>query len=423
MSLPIHLDLRGKRVLVVGAGPVGVRRARLLAAEGADVLVVAPDAPPDLELPLARRAFRAEDADGCWLVLACTGVIDGEVAAACAARGIWCGRADDAARSEVWVPAVARHEDIVVSVTAGADPRRAVALRDAIGRGLESGSLPTARVRPGGSSVLLGVAHGSRNAGAQEVVRSLLARTAQLRPGLVTADAYIDNASPSIQHAVAQLAVAGHRDITVVPLLLSAASHSKTDVAASVQGARVEHPGLLLRYARPFGSDPIVVEVLAQRLAEAGAHDLPVVLVAGGSRDPDANAGVAATARLLLERSAFPSVDIAFVSTTAPSVVQALEGLRAQGHSKVALSRFFLGPGYLPRQVLVQAAEVAGVEVVVSEPLGDSELLARVVLARYDEGLTGGIRMNCDACMYRIAYPGRERDVGAPQVPHTHPDD
>jgi sirohydrochlorin cobaltochelatase len=31
--------------------------------------------------------------------------------------------------------------------------------------------------------------------------------------------------------------------------------------------------------------------------------------------------------------------------------------------------------------------------------------------------------MNCDACLYRIPFPGREASVGAPQVPHTHPDD
>ena len=35
----------------------------------------------------------------------------------------------------------------------------------------------------------------------------------------------------------------------------------------------------------------------------------------------------------------------------------------------------------------------------------------------------GDIRMNCDACLYRVPFRGHERAVGAPQVPHTHPDD
>ena len=269
-------------------------------------------------------------------------------------------------------------------------------------------------------SVLLGVAHGSRDEGAQAVVGELLRLATTARQGLITAQAYVDNASPSIRRALAQLVTDGHRDITVVPLLLNAASHSKTDVAASVQRGRLDHPGVVLRYGRPFGPDPVVVEVLAQRLREVGADELPVVLVAGGSRDPDANAGVAATARLLWEGRSFPSVDIAFVSTTGPSVVQALE--RLEGQPRVALSRFFLGPGYLPRQALA-LAESSGLDVVASEPLGATPELAGLVLARYDEARTGDIRMNCDACMYRIAMPGRAADVGAPQLPHTHPED
>lgn len=272
-------------------------------------------------------------------------------------------------------------------------------------------------------SVLLGVAHGSKDEASQQVVRDLLVLSAAQRPGLRAEAAYVDNASPSIRDAIRRLVEEGERDITVVPMLLGAASHSKTDVAASVQAARFAHPGVVLRYGRPLGPHPVVVDVLARRLAEADATDLPVVLVAGGSLDPDANAGVAATARLLWEGRSFPSVDIAFVSTTGPTVAQALERLRAQGFARVALARYFLGPGYLPRQVVKQAAAVEGVGVVVSEPLGVSDGLATLLLGRFDEARIGDIRMNCDACLYRVAYPGLEASVGAPQVPHSHPDD
>ncbi|HUR51268.1 MAG TPA: sirohydrochlorin chelatase [Mycobacteriales bacterium] len=271
-------------------------------------------------------------------------------------------------------------------------------------------------------SVLLGVAHGSRDPQAQQVVQELLVMAAALRPGLRAEAAYVDNASPSIRTAVARLAAEGERDVTVVPLLLGAASHSKTDVAASVQAARFDHPGVLFRYGRPLGPHPVVVDVLARRLAEAGAGELPVVLVANGSLDPDANAGVAATARLLWEGRDHPSVDVAFVSTTRPSVPEALERLRAQGVRRAAVARYFLGPGHLPTKV-AELAATADLDVVVSEPLGASEGLATLVLGRYDEARAGDIRMNCDACLYRVPFRGHEGAVGAPQVPHTHPDD
>ena len=274
------------------------------------------------------------------------------------------------------------------------------------------------------TAVLLGVAHGSKDPEAQDVVRALLEGAAAQRPGLEVADAYVDNASPSVRNRLQELADRGVDDVVVLPLLLTPASHSKTDVAASVQAARLAHPGMRLRYGRPLGPHPVLVDVLAQRLAEAGAGpDDPVVLVAGGALDPDANAQVAATARLLWEGRGWPSVDIAFASTTRPSVPEAVERLRALGHRRVSVARYFLGPGRLPRLVERQARDVEGVEVVVSAPLGVSEGLSALLLGRYDEARAGDIRMNCDVCLYRVPMPGREGAVGAVQEPHEHPDD
>ena len=273
-------------------------------------------------------------------------------------------------------------------------------------------------------TVLLGVAHGSKDPASQQVVTDLLARAAARRPGLRTAAAYVDNASPSIRTALDTLAADGVDDIVVLPLLLTPASHSKTDVAASVQAGRVAHPGIRLRYGRPLGPHPALIEVLAQRLDEAGARpDDPVVVVAGGALDPDANAQVAATARLLFEGRAYPSVDIAFASTARPTVTEALERLVAQGFSRASVARYFLGPGRLPTLVERQAHAVDGVDVVVSAALGAAEALADLVLLRYDEARAGDLRMNCDVCLYRVPMPGHEAAVGAPQQPHAHPDD
>jgi sirohydrochlorin cobaltochelatase len=272
-------------------------------------------------------------------------------------------------------------------------------------------------------TVLLGVAHGSKDDGAQQVVCELLAATERFRPGLRSASAYIDNASPSVAAAITQLAVEGVDDIAVVPLLLTPASHSKTDLAASVQAARLAHPRVRFRYGRPLGPHPVLVDVLAARLAEAGVREGDaVVLVAGGSLDPDANAQVAATARLLWERGGYASVDIAFASATRPSLPEALDRLRLLGAERVAVAPYFLGPGRLPAAV-EQKAVATGLDILVSQPLGAHEDIAGLIAARYDETLGGDIRMNCDACLYRVPFPGREGKVGAPQLPHTHPDD
>lgn len=196
--IPLHLDLAGRRVLVVGGGAVAARRVRALI--GADVQVVAPglvDGFPDV--PVHRRPFEPSDVDGAWLVLACTGRVDDVVAAACDQRRVWCVRADDAAASPAWMPAVARVDDVVVSVTAGGDPRRAVALRDALSLALDSGALPLRRSRPGAGSVaFVGAGQGDPDlltvrarrllAGADVVVRDRQAPQVPLPEGVEVVD-------------------------------------------------------------------------------------------------------------------------------------------------------------------------------------------------------------------------------------------
>src|SRR6478752_1543090 len=60
---------------------------------------------------------------------------------------LWCVNASDHESSAAWTPAVAVVDDVKIAVNAGGDPRRAMALRDAVATALESGVLPLRRRR------------------------------------------------------------------------------------------------------------------------------------------------------------------------------------------------------------------------------------------------------------------------------------
>lgn len=121
-SYPLSLDLTDRRVLVVGGGPVAVRKARSCLAAGARVSIVAPqlDEPGLAQHPRVvwhRARFdrhhlapSTDRADRFWLVHTATGVTEVDTAVADAAEdaGVWCVRADDASRSAAWNPAVVR---------------------------------------------------------------------------------------------------------------------------------------------------------------------------------------------------------------------------------------------------------------------------------------------------------------------------
>ncbi|MET3920270.1 uroporphyrinogen-III C-methyltransferase [Arthrobacter sp. UYEF20] len=153
---PTALRLLGRPVLVVGGGTVAARRAKGLLDAGARVTVVAPLASPALAdladaglLTWEPRTYRPSDVDGVWFVQTATGdsAVDAQVSADSESQRIWCVNASDHESSAAWTPAVAVVDDVKIAVNAGGDPRRAMALRDAVATALETGDLPLRRHR------------------------------------------------------------------------------------------------------------------------------------------------------------------------------------------------------------------------------------------------------------------------------------
>jgi uroporphyrin-III C-methyltransferase / precorrin-2 dehydrogenase / sirohydrochlorin ferrochelatase len=150
---PLTLSMAGRRAVVVGGGQVALRRVRGLLEAGAEVVVVAPEVAPEfaaLPVTVLRRRYRDGDLRTAWVVHAATSdsLVNAQVAAEAEQNRIWCVQAGDAAASPAWTPAVTRHGDLTIAVTAGGDPRRAQRLRAAIAAALASGSLPVRRQRP-----------------------------------------------------------------------------------------------------------------------------------------------------------------------------------------------------------------------------------------------------------------------------------
>ena len=161
---PLGLILTDRRVLVVGGGAVATRRVPALLAAGARVELVSPELTPALQaladagrLMWTARRFQDSDVDGAWLVH--VAVDDPEAAAevstAAEVRRVFCVRADDRHAATAWTPATARLGPVTVGVTAGGDPRRAVAIRDAIRELLAAAAVPAGGELPTGGQVVL----------------------------------------------------------------------------------------------------------------------------------------------------------------------------------------------------------------------------------------------------------------------------
>jgi len=134
---PVFLKLEGRDVLLVGGGPVAESKLAGLLAAGALVKVVAPEVRPGILASPARvlrRAFRANDLDGAWLVVATAPPeVNRAVVVAAEARGVFVNAVDDPAHASAYTGGVLRRGGVTIAVsTEGRAPALAGLLREAL---------------------------------------------------------------------------------------------------------------------------------------------------------------------------------------------------------------------------------------------------------------------------------------------------
>jgi len=287
---------------------------------------------------------------------------------------------------------------------------------------------------------LVAIAHGSRDPRAGATVTELLGvarerAAARGLPGLDIRVAFLDHAPPTPMQVLSALAAEGDRGglplgaqrrsgggrggcagpggrppgtprsalgaeagqagqarrtspVVVLPLLLTAAYHSGTDIPGLLDEAQAALPGLRIRYGAPLGPHPGLLRALDRRLAEAGqdlarAGQTAVVLAAAGSSHPAANAVIAQLAADWQAARGWLAVRPAYASAAAPTPEQAVAGLIRDGARRVVVATYLLAPGRFADQV--RDSSLAAGAATVSAPLGAAPEVADVLLERYRE--------------------------------------
>jgi len=114
--------------------------------------------------------------------------------------------------------------------------------------------------------IILG--HGSK---APEATETLAAVTAMVREK--AAYDRVDYASlqlsePDLAAVVREQAGTGMNQITVLPFLIAAGQHVKTDIPEALVELGREFPAVKMHLGRPLGADPRLAEILVERAEE-----------------------------------------------------------------------------------------------------------------------------------------------------------
>jgi sirohydrochlorin ferrochelatase len=274
------------------------------------------------------------------------------------------------------------------------------------------------------------VAHGSSDPRAAASVDTLLslvrARAAAAGyPGLDVRAAYLGHAAPTLAQALGAVDGAA----VVLPLLLTPAYHSKTDIPKVLHEVRRARPRLGISYGRPLGPHPLLRRALERRLAEAADGEPPsastaaqsasttaqsaspaaqsasppaqsagpaaqsagttvIVLAAAGSSDPAANAVITDQGERWQAERGWRAVLPAYASAASPTPAEAVAAARRSGARRVLVASYLLCPGVFADQIRSDCL-AAGADAV-SPVLGAAPEIADIVLGRYAESLTSG---------------------------------
>ena len=137
--MPIFVDLEAKPVLIVGAGPVALRRARQLLEAGARVTVIAPSIIAEFRelagVELVERPVQIEDVSTHYrLVIVATddSDVNAMISDECADLGILCNRCDSFAEGSFVCGSNLRRGPVTCATMAGGVPEIAKYLNNKI---------------------------------------------------------------------------------------------------------------------------------------------------------------------------------------------------------------------------------------------------------------------------------------------------
>lgn len=145
--IPLLINLKGKRILIVGGGKAALLKAKGIFRFTTEVTILAPEIQTELlSFPFSfiKQKYEAHLLESYDIVYCCTDnyQLNQEIASVCKERGKLFSICDNPSDSLFVSPAIYKEEDITIAIgTNGSSPKRAIYIRNQIKSLIEQGIL------------------------------------------------------------------------------------------------------------------------------------------------------------------------------------------------------------------------------------------------------------------------------------------
>lgn len=118
--------------------------------------------------------------------------------------------------------------------------------------------------------ILLG--HGSIREHANVEVRGMWQMMKEQLPELYINGAFVEVADPTLEQTIDRLVGEGMEHIVIVPMFLTRGQHLANGIPRILDAMREKHSHIQIELTRHLGIDPLLAEIIKNRLREAGVE-------------------------------------------------------------------------------------------------------------------------------------------------------
>lgn len=116
------------------------------------------------------------------------------------------------------------------------------------------------------------VDHGSRRSESNDSMEEFVRSSADRLPYEIVEPAHMELAEPSIRTAFDRCVDAGAATVVIAPYFLGPGRHWELDIPALAAEAARLHPGIGWLVTAPLGPDPLLMDIIDQRVGHCLAH-------------------------------------------------------------------------------------------------------------------------------------------------------
>lgn len=118
--------------------------------------------------------------------------------------------------------------------------------------------------------ILLG--HGSIRESANVEIRAMWVMMQEQLPGLDIRGSFVEVAEPTLEQVIGQLASENKEEIVIVPIFLTRGNHLANGIPRILEAMKEQYPEIKITLTQHLGADPLLAEIIKNRLREAGVE-------------------------------------------------------------------------------------------------------------------------------------------------------